>query len=174
MTEPTIVKKRAIDVTPYVHGIWCTVSGSKPFVNEIATRRWTADGAQIQIMLESHNFDCWKPEELVDVVEIESGMSPEQLAAFLADDAKRMANRPGGDGFEAWRKVTRLEYPGLVGCVRDDAEAVADLARLRKSDEVATLERLFEALSTDQRDQPASVVLAEAIVKAREGMAEHA
>lgn len=106
MSEPIIVQKRAIDVTPYVHGIWCSVAGSEPFVTEIAFRTWTDDGEQIRVMLETHNFMRWEPNELVDVVEIVPGCSVRQLSIFLAQDAERMAHRPGpvkGDAdFKNW------------------------------------------------------------------------
>lgn len=69
-SEPVIVKKRAVDVTPHLHGIYCTVGDSKPFVNEIVLRRWSEDGKKIWFMLNTHNFDCARPEEEMDVVEI--------------------------------------------------------------------------------------------------------
>jgi hypothetical protein len=45
---PTTVKKRALDVTPYHHGIWCTCDDFEgAFVNEIVLRNWSEDGKQV-------------------------------------------------------------------------------------------------------------------------------
>lgn len=93
--EPVIVKKRAIDVTPYEHGIWCSIMDGKPFVNEICIRRWSEDGSKITFMLESHNFLFADPGEEIDVVVIDK---PAYSAKFLEDrrrdDTERMKNRP--------------------------------------------------------------------------------
>ncbi len=89
MSKPTIVQKRALDVTPINHGIWCRIQKGEPFVNAIVNRRWSDDGL-ISIMLDTCNFDKWHPEEMVDVVEIEPLYRGEHLRKFLEEDAKRM------------------------------------------------------------------------------------
>ncbi len=93
--ETTQVRKRAIDVTPYEHAIWCTVGDSKPYANTIVSRRWSEDGAKIWFMLDSHNFLSAAPDEEIDVVENETGF---YNAAFQADrlrrDAETMRDRP--------------------------------------------------------------------------------
>lgn len=68
--EPTLVKKRAIDVLPYVNAIWCTLAGSKPFANTIENRSWSEDGSKIWFMLGSHNFYDADPEAEIEVVEV--------------------------------------------------------------------------------------------------------
>jgi hypothetical protein len=162
VSEPTIIKKRAIDVTPYNHGIYCTINGGEPFVNEIATRGWTRCGAQIQVMFESHNFAQWDPDALVDVVEIESGVSPKMLAEFLAEDAEKMAKRPHA---QRWHLLERSEYPGLISNAENGVNG-EELNRLLLATEIGTLEQLLASLSpTDSR--PVRVVLAEEIVRLR-------
>lgn len=95
MSKPTIIQKRAIDVTPNDHGIYCTVANSDPFVNPIVSRRWSDDGSKINIMLDSHNFYSWGPEEMVDVVEIphQYAGSPGLMAKCIEEDRERMAKR---------------------------------------------------------------------------------
>lgn len=82
--KPTIVKVRGIDVQPHRYGIWCSIGGGKPFVNEIVNRRWAEDGSdRISIMLESFNFDIVGRDEWIDVVEFEYNKdfyTPERLA----------------------------------------------------------------------------------------------
>lgn len=93
--EPIIVKKRAIDVTPYEHGIWCSVGDSKPFVNEVCIRRWSEDGSKIAFMLETHNFIFADPDKEMDVVVIEKPYcSVKFMEDCLREDAERMKNRP--------------------------------------------------------------------------------
>lgn len=91
---PNLVAKRAIDVTPHEHGIWCSSAGGPPFVNEIALRKWTDDGTRISVMLDSHNFDSWEPDEMVKVVELGPPRFPELHAKWMRKDAERMAKRP--------------------------------------------------------------------------------
>lgn len=92
------VKKKAIDVTPYEHGIWCSIMDGKPFVNTIVLRKWSDDGEKVVFMLDTHNFLMVPPNEEIDVVE-----KPEKFynAAFqaerLRDDAEKMKIRPGGN-----------------------------------------------------------------------------
>lgn len=93
--EPTIIKKRAIDVTPYEHGIWCSIMDSEPFVNTVVIRKWSEDGSQITFMLDSHNFLFANPDEEIDVVVREK---PYYDIKFQEDclrrDAERMKTRP--------------------------------------------------------------------------------
>lgn len=93
--EPTMVKKRAIDVTPYEHGIWCSIGDGEPFVNDIVMRRWSDDGTRITFMLDSHNFLFAEPDEEIAVVVREE---PYGSAKFMEDclrsDAETMKNRP--------------------------------------------------------------------------------
>ena len=85
---PTIVKKRAIDVAPYHHSIWCSVGGSELFANEIVSRKWTDDEKRIVFMLDSFNFVFAEPDEMMDVVESKpsSWMSDELLAEQVKRD----------------------------------------------------------------------------------------
>jgi hypothetical protein len=104
--EPPQVRKRAIDATPLVHGVWCShfKDGSQPFVNPIVRRAWADDGKRVTLMLDSFNFMFALPEEEVDVVEIEPIYSDRALVdRVLAEDRERMRRpvRPdpdGGDG----------------------------------------------------------------------------
>ena len=95
---PTIVKKRAIDVTPCHHSIWCSVAGSRLFANEIVSRKWTDDEKRIVFMLDSFNFMFAEPDELMDVVETAPSpwMSAEMLAKKATENeafARRWADR---------------------------------------------------------------------------------
>ena len=116
MEEPTIVQKKAIDVTPYYHGIWCSVDGSDPFVNDIMHRRWSDNGKEIVFGLDSHNFYFSEPEDMMDVVEIEPAASDDVLARALERDKAKMANTPqlvtcskcGGKGTVLERKRLSL------------------------------------------------------------------
>lgn len=102
MEEPTLILKRAIDVTPHVHGIWCSVGGSKPFVNPIVLRRWDEKEEKIVFMLDTHNFDSREPEEEMWVVEIECSAGPEMLARWLAEDRARIYS-------DRWKKLLYSE-----------------------------------------------------------------
>ena len=92
--EPVIVQKRGIDVTPYLHGVWCSIAGGKPFVNEIVNRRWSEDGSKIWVMFESFNFDCFGPDDMVNVVELQPTYGAPFLERTLKEDAESMAKRP--------------------------------------------------------------------------------
>ena len=90
-TEPVQVRKRAIDVTPYEHSIWCMFCGGEPFANTIVHRTWSEDGTQVVFMLDSHNFLFAKPDEEIDIVENKTLFyNAEQQARCLRDDAERM------------------------------------------------------------------------------------
>lgn len=94
MDEPIQIKKRAIDVVPYLYGIWCTVADSEPFINTVATRRWSEDGKKIWFMLDSHNFMSAEPEEEIDVVERKPTCSNDLLQDVLRRDREAMMKRP--------------------------------------------------------------------------------
>lgn len=93
-SEPAIIQKRAIDVTPINHAIWCTVGGSDPFNNHIVNRRWSEDGSKIWFMLDSHNFISALPDELMEVVECRPLYHEALFNDCLARDAQEMAVRP--------------------------------------------------------------------------------
>lgn len=94
--EPVQVEKLAREVTPVLHGIYCTVGGGEPFVNAIELRRWSEDGKQIVFMLGTCNFDFRDPDETMLVVERRrpAYMREEDLTRLLAEDAAAMAKRP--------------------------------------------------------------------------------
>jgi len=95
MDKPHVIKrKKAIDVTPLDHGIWCTVCDSEPFVNAIVLRKWSEDGKKIWFMLDTHNFMDADPDEEIDVVEIEPMYPPKLFRECLEKDKIKMANRP--------------------------------------------------------------------------------
>lgn len=96
-TEPVQVLKRALDVTPYVHGIWCSVQDGKPFVNTIVLRKWSEDGEKVVFMLDSHNFLTAGPDEEIEVVEkADPFYNHDFQVECLRKDAERMKTRPGG------------------------------------------------------------------------------
>ena len=68
---PPTVTIKARDVKPYHFGMWCTVGGGRPLVNEIVVVCWTDDGKRIKFMLGSHNFWFGDPDEVLDLVPIE-------------------------------------------------------------------------------------------------------
>lgn len=92
--EPKIVVKKAIDVTPQLHGIWCSIADGKPFVNPIALRSWSeSKDDEIHFILESFNFYFAKQDDEMRVVEL----TPSQycdVAKIHADDEKFRAKRP--------------------------------------------------------------------------------
>lgn len=93
-TEPIQVQKLARDITPYYHGIWCSVGGGEPFVNAIELRRWSNDGKHIVFMLGTHNFLKAAPDELIDVVELQPSAPAGARQHWAEHDALRMAEKP--------------------------------------------------------------------------------
>jgi len=92
--EPIIVTKKAIDVLPRFHGIYCTIEDSKPFVNTIVARRWEDDG-RISFMLDSFNFYFRRPDEDMNVVELTPQYT--DIARIHADDAEFRKQQPMSD-----------------------------------------------------------------------------
>lgn len=88
--EPSQVRKRAIDVTPLTHAVWCSIEDGEPFANPIVLRRWSDDGKRIVFMLDSHNFLFAAPDEEIDVIETEPLYNAELTRKELALDAERM------------------------------------------------------------------------------------
>lgn len=87
--EPRQVRKRAINVTPLVHAIWCQIEDGEPFANPIVLRRWSEDGKRIVFMLDSHNFMFADPDVEIDVIEI----TPLYHEALMCEELKRDAER---------------------------------------------------------------------------------
>ena len=97
MAETTVIQKRAIDVTPHTHALWCSVKGlnkDKPFANTIEYRDWGEDGSYISFWLDTHNGFSADPNEFMSVIEVDPGVSAVLLAEWLKTDADRMAKRP--------------------------------------------------------------------------------
>ena len=97
MDEPKVIQKRAIEVTPHNHALWCSVdslNGGKPFANTIEWRDWSEDGKTIDFGMDTHNGLRAAPNKLIPVVEEHPDVSSEILAAWLAEDARKMAKRP--------------------------------------------------------------------------------
>ncbi len=92
--EPKTEKVRALDVKPYRWGIWCSIEGGEPFANEIVGLRWSEDGRYLWFMLESHNFDRFEPEQILDLVPMEVTITPSVLDAIDAHHAREIAARP--------------------------------------------------------------------------------
>lgn len=90
---PTVVQKDPLDVTPYRHGIWCSVGGGKPFINVIEGRQWDDDREGLWFWLGTHNTAYCKLGETIGVVEREPAMSPDVLARFLEKDALQMLSQ---------------------------------------------------------------------------------
>jgi len=99
MESPVQVMKKALDVTPYEHGIWCSIADGQPFVNTIVLRKWSEDGAKVVFMLDSHNFLTAAPEEEIEVVVKENPFyNPAFQEECLRKDAERMRVRPNAGG----------------------------------------------------------------------------
>lgn len=95
MTMEKIVQKRALDVTPHNHALWCSVGGdSEPFANAIDSRQWSQDGARIIFLLDTHNSFSAKPDELIDVIEAPWPVNSVWYAEWALRDQQDMANRP--------------------------------------------------------------------------------
>jgi hypothetical protein len=93
--EPAQVRKRAIDVTPYEHAIWCSIGDGEPFANTIVLRKWSDDGTQVVFMLDSHNFLRARPDEEIDVVEKNEPFYNDKFQAeCLRRDAETMRRKP--------------------------------------------------------------------------------
>ena len=93
--EPQQVSKCALDVTPYFHGIYCAIGGSKPYVNEIVCRSWSEDGGKIIFMLESHNFDFRHPDEQMFVIELQPRCADaEWFKNRQREDEEKFKTRP--------------------------------------------------------------------------------
>lgn len=91
MDKPKIIKKKAIDITPYNHGLYCTVGDNpEPFVNQIVLRKWSDKHGKIVFMLDTHNFISYDAYEDVNIVEIEPGCSPEFFKHILEKDSEDM------------------------------------------------------------------------------------
>jgi hypothetical protein len=83
MAEPTVIQKRAIDVTPHNHALWCSVEGlnkGELFANTIEWRGWSEDG-DIVFGLDTHNGFARKPDDMMAVVEVAPSRPLGQLAA---------------------------------------------------------------------------------------------
>ena len=94
--EPTIVTKKAIDVLPKLHGIWCSIADGKPFVNTIELRDWSESGDKITFMLSSFNFYFARPDEYMNVVELEPSKY-DSIDKIHADDEKFRKKQPISD-----------------------------------------------------------------------------
>ena len=93
--KPVVVQKKAIDLTPHFHALWCTVGGSEPMPVEIVLRSWSDSGELIQFMLDTHNFFSAEPDELVRVVEMQPSFGDDAYwKDLLARDARVMSDRP--------------------------------------------------------------------------------
>ena len=88
---PAIVRLRALDVTPYRFGLWCSVGGGEPFANMICHRAWSDDGTRIIFGLDTHNGYSAAPDEEMLVVPLD-GYVPEHQDER---DAAFLASRPG-------------------------------------------------------------------------------
>jgi hypothetical protein len=83
----------AIQVRPYRYAVPCTVAGM-PCLNTVVHRRWRDDG-RISVMLDTHNFDVWAPDEIVRVVpQAAPYRSAESWAKLDAEAEAFEAKRP--------------------------------------------------------------------------------
>lgn len=89
--EYKTVTLKAIDVRPYKYSIWCTIADSESFVNEIVYRKWSEDGEYIWWMLDTHNFAKHKPDEMVEVIELEDKYLPSD---FEEEPQNFLSKRP--------------------------------------------------------------------------------
>lgn len=95
--EPRIVVKKAIDVLPKLHGIWCSIGDGKPFVNTIVLRSWSeSKDDEIHFMLDSFNFYFAKQDDEMRVVELQPSQY-DDVHKIHAEDAKFRAKRPMTD-----------------------------------------------------------------------------
>lgn len=70
MSEPEFREVMARDVVPYAWGVWSSICEGKPFVNEVMGVRWSEDGKQIILGLDSHNFYFADADEMLSLVPI--------------------------------------------------------------------------------------------------------
>ena len=94
MDDVKVIQKRAIDVTPHNHALWCSIEGEKPFCNTIEWRDWDEDGRDIVFGLDTHNGFSAPPDKMIGVVEVKPGVSQLLLDEWMARDARQMATRP--------------------------------------------------------------------------------
>lgn len=68
MADLETITLKARDLKPYHYGIWCTIEGGQPFVNEIVDIRWSEGGTSLWLMLDTHNFIRVAPKQDIEVV----------------------------------------------------------------------------------------------------------
>ena len=94
MTTPEMQKIRARDVVPYHWGVWCSIADGQPFTNAIELVRWSDDGQHLWFLLGTHNFYKAAPDEEIDLVPLEPGLSPQYLEKVKLEHAETIAKRP--------------------------------------------------------------------------------
>lgn len=92
MTQSKIVKKMAIDITPYQHRYPCYVEDRYCEI-DVVRRRWSEDGDHIYFMLDNHCFVKAKPDEELEVIEHEV-LCSQVIQRVLEEDAEKMAHKP--------------------------------------------------------------------------------
>lgn len=102
MGEPKQVKMRAVDVVPFLYGIWCTIEGGEPFVNDIVYERWSEDTpGEIIFGLDSHNSDFRMADEEIEVVPLElNEYRKGNRERYIAEHAAFKAKCPSADGIK--------------------------------------------------------------------------
>ena len=94
MSEQDIIKKNAIDITPYEYLYPCILVDKYAEI-EIVSRKWSDDGNKIWFMLDTHNFVSAEPDEELEVIPFRPKYCTDK---FLEDvrrkDKERMDNRP--------------------------------------------------------------------------------
>lgn len=94
MSEQDIIKKKAIDITPYEYLYPCILVDKYAEI-EIVNRKWSDDGVKICFMLGTHNFVSAEPDEELEVIPFRPKYcSDEFLEDARKKDRERMANRP--------------------------------------------------------------------------------
>lgn len=129
LREPKQIKMKAIDVVPYLYGIYCTVEGDpKPFVNGIVLARWSEEKpGQIIFMLDTHNFDFRMADEEMEVVLLELGeYQQKNRDRYIAEHAAFKAKAPKAEDI---RRRTAVKAATAV--LKDDNwESVRSAVRI--------------------------------------------
>lgn len=123
LREPKQIKMKAIDVVPYLYGIWCTVEGNpKPFVNGIESVSWSTEKpGQIIFMLGTHNFDFRMADEEIEVVPMEGDAwwtNEARRERYIKEHQAFVAKRPSAESIK-YRTAIKAAIKTLEAALKE-------------------------------------------------------
>jgi hypothetical protein len=167
-------KIKARDVKPYHWALRCTFGGDPtPVDNEIVSVRWSEDGKLLSFMLDSHNFYGAAPDEMLDLVPMDSKWGREHYGNFVLPDPPPPKPTDPRDAEIAALKERLAEAQTELRVVTASREQLAEELGVAKRlfQEANSLYHGADATVTDLDNKlAASEARAEALQKS---MAEH-